>query len=488
MTPDSPVAVAAQPAVRLRRWRFLPLDTRPPVIAFVQKPLGQAALLVAFAALLAPLSASWLPITLAAAASALAGPYYRGRIVAIATLAILVMQPHWFPWTAPQLVAAREQLRVPRLRALMLFVVLGISWCAIAWVRRSPDSLLARRPVPVLILLFLALLGMAASGVLNGLPLVLLWAFLATFAPYVWFLCYALSDQRAGDPSTPFVRLGAFHPFWGSSTTPFGKGAAYLRKIEARTPAELAVTQLKGVKLLAWVWILHLLARSLQIIASSLRLPTFDAAFLKHLAGDPYPWYTCWGSVIFTFLHSLLEMAIWSGPIVAAGRLAGYRLLRNTYRPLSSRTLVDFWNRYYFYFKELLVDLFFYPIFLRFFKKHRRLRLFFATFMAAAVGNFIFHFIRDHQSVAEIGLGKTIVGFQSYAFYCAVLSLGIGLSQLRARRGHSRRGWVRGQLLPSAGVMLFYCLMEVFMVTDPPHSLRVRCSFLLHLFGVDGWI
>ena len=36
---------------------------------------------------------------------------------------------------------------------------------------------------------------------------------------------------------------------------------------------------------------------------------------------------------------------------------------------------------------------------------------------------------------------------------------------------------------PTAG-----SLMEVFMVTDPPHSLRVRFSFLLHLFGVDGWI
>jgi hypothetical protein len=38
--------------------------------------------------------------------------------------------------------------------------------------------------------------------------------------------------------------------------TPFGKGIAYLQKFEARTPEDLAVTQLKGLKLAAWTLLL----------------------------------------------------------------------------------------------------------------------------------------------------------------------------------------------------------------------------------------
>src|SRR5579864_6711728 len=113
------------------------------------------------------------------------------------------------------------------------------------------------------------------------------------------------------------------------------------------------------------------------------------------MGNQSYPWYICWASMIYTFFHNMLEMAIFGGPIVAVARLAGYRLLRNTYRPLSATTLVEFWNRYYFYYKELLVEVFFFPTFFRCFQTHKRLRIFFATFMAATVGNFIFHFMRD---------------------------------------------------------------------------------------------
>ena len=36
--------------------------------------------------------------------------------------------------------------------------------------------------------------------------------------------------------------------------------------------------------------------------------------------------------------------------MIACVRMAGFRALRNTYRPLESRTVAEFWNRYAFYF------------------------------------------------------------------------------------------------------------------------------------------
>ena len=41
----------------------------------------------------------------------------------------------------------------------------------------------------------------------------------------------------------------------------------------------------------------------------------------------------------------------------------GSRALRNAHAPLSSRTIAEYWNRYYYDFKELLADMFFYPNF-----------------------------------------------------------------------------------------------------------------------------
>ena len=44
--------------------------------------------------------------------------------------------------------------------------------------------------------------------------------------------------------------------------------------------------------------------------------------------------------------------------IVGYLRLCGFNVFRNTYKPLLAETMVEFWNRYYYYFKELLVNFF----------------------------------------------------------------------------------------------------------------------------------
>src|SRR5262249_49436305 len=176
------------------------------------------------------------------------------------------------------------------------------------------------------------------------------------------------------------------------------------------------------------------------------------------------------------------RMAIWGGPIVATARLAGYRVLRNTYRPLQSRTLVDFWNRYYFYYKELLVEMFFFPTFVRCFKTRKRLRLFFATIMGATVGNFIYHFVDQISLTQQYGFSKQLEYFQGQVVYYVVLGVGIGLSQMRIHRERIRRGWLRRQLLPSINVVGFYCVLQIFTVGS--FTLMDRVSFFCHIFGV----
>jgi hypothetical protein len=79
-----------------------------------------------------------------------------------------------------------------------------------------------------------------------------------------------------------------------------------------------------------------------------------------------------------------------------------------------------------------------------------------------------------------------VVGYQTFAFYCTVLSVSIAVSQLRSKHRKFHQGWLRGQLLPSLGVILFYCLLEIFMDSYSPYSLKDRFLFLFRLFGIDA--
>jgi hypothetical protein len=321
------------------------------------------------------------------------------------------------------------------------------------------------------------------------MPRVLLWLFLVTFLPFFWFVAYALADASIRQKAPLWQRLGVFHPFWGSTLTPFGKGLPYLEKFEAKTPEDLAVTQLKGLKLALWTGFLLICLKGFEsLIHGYLNIPKFDDSFSRYISGAASPWYLCWASLLAFFVEDLLTISAWGGIIIACARMAGFRLLRNTYNPLSATTIAEFWNRYYFYYKELLVDHFFYPTFLRCFRRHKRLRVFFATFITACVGNLLYHLIRDIGFIAQLGLRRALIGEESHAFYTLLLATGIAFSQLRLRVREVPLGWLRGRVLPCIGIVFFFCILHVFDAPlDREHSIWQRGQYLFHLFGVDTW-
>ncbi len=361
-------------------------------MAYAQHPAGRVAMFViltAFAALDGPLGVDFSVAPLAAACGAL--PQYRRYLIPAATLLLLWKNGFWVDLSLVRGVAEQEgladQINQSLLFVGMLALVLALCSCLLIFRQRITAVPLFRRSTLCLILGFIALVLLAQSPIAAGMPRVLIWSFLATLLPYFWFLAYALADIGTLDKVPFWQHLGVFHPFWGSTLTPLGKGLSYLRKFEAKTPEDLAVTQLKGVKLASWALLLAVCLNGFnKLVHGYLALPYFDNAFLEYIAGTAYPRYLCWASLVAYFVEDVLYMTVWGGAIIASARLAGFRLLRNTYRPLESTTLAEFWNRYYFFYKELLVDHFFYPVFLRCFRANRKLRTFFATFMAACVG------------------------------------------------------------------------------------------------------
>jgi hypothetical protein len=486
---SQPYDYAATGLLAKPSWRLIPqIDRDPKLVAGVQETGGRL-LLCCAVGLLAALF--WqIGIDFSAAGLALACAYagrYRRVLIFLATLLLLCRSGFLVDRAFLAQLAIDEgvsdRIDQPLLEAAMVVATVGLFAGLLAM--QGSRTVVLRRPTLSLLLAFLTLVVVTQATFMAGTPRVLLWSFLMTFQPYLWFLAYGLADSGK-ERSPAWQYLSVFHPFWGATLTPFGKGLAYLRRFEAKTPEELAVTQLKGVKLAAWVLILAIGKICLgEFVHGQLRLPVFDDNLLEYLAGHPQPRLVGWASVVVFFVDDLLSMTVFGGIIVATARLAGFRLLRNTYRPLESATLAEFWNRYYFYYKELLVDHFFYPTFVRYFRGHRRLRMFFATFAAACVGNLLFHFIRDIHFVGEMGLWRAVLGEQSHAFYTFILAVSVGLSQMRRAPQRAPRGWLRGRLLPCLWVSGFFCLIHIFDAPlDREHSLWQRAEFLFYLLGV----
>ena len=468
------------------------IEQRRPFINLAQAWYGKL-LLAALCAVLAKAVGAPAPAALIAAVFAYF-PRYRNWIIASAALAVPLSRIVRHPETELEAVATvlatqglSKTLLLPLgVGALITYYLLAVG--ALLLVRQNKQLFLARRPVITMIAIAAALCALASSPLLNGLPSAALWTFLTIFIAYMWFLAYALIDQRSRGRSPLLFQVGILHPFWGSTWTPFGKGAAYLRKHQAKTDEELAVTQLKGFKLLTWSLFLLLLRDALtQLFEKQWGLPTFDQVLSMHMQSTPYPILLSWGSMTWATVWGTMSLAIWGHQIIGFARLAGFRLQRNTWRPLEARSVAEFWNRYYFYFKELLVEFFFFPTFLKFFRDRPRLRVFFATFVAAGIGNAIYHVFSNMDLVATYGFQQVFrTFFISYMFYCLVLSLSIGISQLRLSSGRKLPTSFIGSLRAIFGVWALFVCLHVFIHQSPVLTFWDRCLFLLSLFGYQS--
>ena len=70
--------------------------------------------------------------------------------------------------------------------------------------------------------------------------------------------------------------------------------------------------------------------------------------------GARVPWTAAWSALYAGLVWDVLKIAARGHEIVGALRLFGFNVFRNTYKPLLAPSLVEFWNRYYYYFKEML--------------------------------------------------------------------------------------------------------------------------------------
>src|SRR6185369_7651158 len=249
-----------------RLWRW---HDEPALTAWVATPAGRAA--VWLAALLLIPGPQRLPIALVLA-PALVWPERRIDLLALGALGVLLAR---LPSpTDPAGLA---------LRGVTAFVVLGMLLLAFQAARRFRELPAPVRRFP-LAAVHVALVGtMVLTIVLRHVfhveresPLAIVLVGIEAIAPFLlWRVSYLMLAGRRGTVAKDRFRDHLFYllPLWGGTQTPYGKGHGYLMQRKATSSADLAASELAGVKLLglAWVW------------------PVVNLVFEAAVHGDPTP-------------------------------------------------------------------------------------------------------------------------------------------------------------------------------------------------------
>lgn len=354
-----------------------------------------------------------------------------------------------------------------------------------------------RRPQVFLHGLFwLMVLGVWMSAPQDGFGEIVLALFVAILPFFLWRLGYMfISAQRGRVKGTPLKdHLLYLWPLYGGSNTPYAKGLDYLSRVEAKDIEGLARSQLAGIRLLIlgglWIGCKSLVDGIVFGVENWTHnflgwAPTVIPR-LRDVVSQPHTasWGIGWVSVYLDLFYSVLNRAAKGHLIIGTVRLFGFYAFRNTYKPLLAETVVGFWNRYYYYFKELLVEFFFYPTFARWFKKRPALRLFAAVFMAAFVGNMYYHLISISDRLVVKDLEALWASLGSRFVYCLGLSIGIFVSMLREQRrvGSPNPKSMGRRCLSIFGVWSFFALINIWNQKGAA-DLQTSTRFFLMLLG-----
>jgi hypothetical protein len=247
-------------------------------------------------------------------------------------------------------------------------------------------------------------------------PKLLLFLFLY-IKPAIWRYSYLIKDSHAGSGKYSFSNFLFFKiAVWGGSSTPFGKGLSFLEKIEVKNKEQLYISIKAGVSLIF-----------LYSLYNFIRVTLIKIDILSYVPNNQIS--VVWVGILISFVLVHLK---WFGVFhltIGLLRIFGFNAPPATNKAFLSETFVNFWNRYYYYFKELMVEFFFYPTFFLFFKKNLKLRTAFATFMAAGVGNYYYHFL---SRTLYINSDRDAI---TTMIYCILLASIISISQYRFLTG-----------------------------------------------------
>jgi D-alanyl-lipoteichoic acid acyltransferase DltB (MBOAT superfamily) len=174
---------------------------------------------------------------------------------------------------------------------------------------------------------------------------------------------------------------------------------------------------------------------------------------------------------------------------VGVWRLCGYDVAPSFDKPWLATNLVAFWGRFTYHYREFLVRAFYYPVFFRYFRRHRKTRIVVATLASAGLGNMVWghmveiNFYRGMQPEA-------LAYVAGHWPYYLLLGGGIAITELyllkhkRKRKPWSRDRWLLTDLLAAYCTLQFFALIHVFNRTTEGSTVWDQCKLFLIAFGI----
>jgi hypothetical protein len=313
-----------------------------------------------------------------------------------------------------------------------------------------------------------------------------------------WRLSYLIQFAARGNLAYSGFGAHLFYiwPVYGPNgvPTPLGKGLEYLSRHETIERGGFAQCQLAGFRLLMLAFVWEVLLRAMDIYVYGkppdpgwawLATASMDLPRLHQMMDrDVTDARTVVAGLYLELVRMSLFIAIYGHIIVGSMRLLGFRVSRHTDRPLLATSIVEFWNRWSYYYKEVLTEFFFFPIFLRSAWAGPRLRLFLAVFAAAALGNMYFVILWEVDLLLS-GNGQAMwIRWGSRTVYCIMLATGIWVSLLRQQQARKRaaappKGWsaIRSAFL----VCSFYAVAHVWNAGESELGPLERLLWLLRV-------
>lgn len=200
-----------------------------------------------------------------------------------------------------------------------------------------------------------------------------------------------------------------------------------------------------------------------------------------------------WFVLIYEFLSFYFLWTAVAHLKVGLWRLFGYDIEPHFQRPFASTNLVEWWGRYSYYYRAFLVQAFYYPVYLRYFKRRPYLRIFVATFAAAGLGNLVYHLVYAglyHGATPEVLVPR----LRAFPYYL-IIGFAIAFTQVwlvaRRRRGRRpRRAWtwdrkISLDILAVIGTVGFFVLVRPFHHLPKDESIMDAVRLVLAALGIS---
>ena len=426
-------------------------------------------------------------------------PFRRRTILAVAGIWVCIKESR-HNFTPADVPVSADRLGP----VLLVLALLGMSWLfyrAATGFSRLPRFVRTHPQLSLHSVYWGLLVVLWTSAPDSGLWRQVLLGVAGTFPFLLWRFGYLLlSGQHGRMTGTRFSdHFLTIWPIYGGSNTPYGKGFGYLSRFEAKSEEELARSQLAGIKLyiLSNIWLASMKVfegviygpgNELTRMLGGYTLGIPKLSYLVAMESQETAVWISWISIYCELVYQVLRHAVHGHVVIAILRIFGFNVFRNTYKPLLAESIGEFWNRYYYYFKEIMANFFFLPTFTQLGRQLRNwptLRLFAAVFAAAFIGNTYYHLIKLGDMMVQGQVFEGLYALRSRIFYCLLLALGIFVSMLREQRRGGRPP-AQGQanrLLRIAGVWTFFSLIYIWNVGSGAPFIP-RLNFFLSLFGI----